>query len=45
MTANVNIMQQHVPHIASFLENIYIDEESNDAVLASGCGLIGYVRA
>ena len=41
LVANVNVVQPHVQHIATFLETIYLDDESADSVIASGCGLIG----
>ena len=37
----MNALQAHVQHITAFLENVYMDEESTEQVIASGCGLIG----
>ena len=37
----VSALEPHVQHITAFLESVYMDEESTEQVVASGCGLIG----
>ena len=41
ISAAVNVLQTHVPHVMTFIEQIACDDEHSDTVLSAGCGLIG----
>ena len=43
ISADVNLLQPHVPHILSYIERIANDEDHTDSVIAATCGLLGYV--
>jgi hypothetical protein len=45
ITADVNLVQSHVPHIMHFIDQIAADPEHSDAVVGASCGLIGLVTA
>lgn len=38
---DVHLVQPYVPHIAQFIEAIYMDNDTNDGVVSASCGLVG----
>ena len=40
-SAEVNVLEQHVPHMLQFIEHIALDPDQNDGVIGACCGLIG----
>ena len=40
-SADVNLVQPHIPHMIQFIEHIAMDDDHSDGVIAASCGLIG----